>query len=166
LLLQIMAMSTMKDAERLELLKEIGGTKVYEERRRESLKILHETDNRRSRILEVVRHRLKCVIAHHMRLQPVLIIYRLLIHKSAHCAGKCALLLGRGMAAPALSASEALWCLQWCFDPNWTMALQIPPSCLAGGAAAGGMGNRHCCTSLYCTHLFSALSVAPADGLA
>ena len=64
-LLQIMAMSTMKDAERLELLKEIGGTKVYEERRRESLKILHETDNRRSRILEVVRHQIQCVIACH-----------------------------------------------------------------------------------------------------
>ena len=56
LLLQIMAMSTMKDYERLELLKEIGGTKVYEERRKESLKILQETDNRRSRILEVVGH--------------------------------------------------------------------------------------------------------------
>lgn len=52
---QIMAMSTMKDHERLELLKEIGGTKVYEERRKESLKILHETDHRRQRILEVVR---------------------------------------------------------------------------------------------------------------
>ena len=51
-----MAMSTMKDYERLELLKEIGGTKVYEERRKESLKILQETENRRSRILEVVRH--------------------------------------------------------------------------------------------------------------
>ena len=51
-----MAMSTMKDYERLELLKEIGGTKVYEERRKESLKILQETDNRRSRILEVVSH--------------------------------------------------------------------------------------------------------------
>jgi structural maintenance of chromosome 3 (chondroitin sulfate proteoglycan 6) len=49
-----MAMSTMKDFERLELLKEIGGTKVYEERRAESLKILHETANRRQRILEVV----------------------------------------------------------------------------------------------------------------
>ena len=60
LLMQIMAMSTMKDHERLELLKEIGGTKVYEERRKESLKILHETDNRRSRILEVVTHELPC----------------------------------------------------------------------------------------------------------
>lgn len=51
---QIMTMSTMKDYERLELLKEIGGTKVYEERRSESLKILQETANRRQRILEVV----------------------------------------------------------------------------------------------------------------
>lgn len=33
----------MKDAERLDLLKEIGGTRVYEERRRESLKIMYET---------------------------------------------------------------------------------------------------------------------------
>ena len=46
----------MKDHERLELLKEIGGTKVYEERRKESMKILHETDNRRQRILEVVSY--------------------------------------------------------------------------------------------------------------
>ena len=60
LLMQIIAMSTMKDHERLELLKEIGGTKVYEERRKESLKILHETDNRRSRILEVVILQLSC----------------------------------------------------------------------------------------------------------
>ena len=52
---QIMAMSTMKDKERLELLKEIGGTKVYEDRRRESLKILHDTDNRGQQINEVVR---------------------------------------------------------------------------------------------------------------
>lgn len=50
-----MAMSTMRDNERLELLKEIGGTKVYEERRRSSLKILHDTDSRRQRIDEVVR---------------------------------------------------------------------------------------------------------------
>ena len=50
-----MAMSTMKDGERLELLKEVGGTSVYEERRRESLKILADTASRRARILEVVR---------------------------------------------------------------------------------------------------------------
>lgn len=33
----------MKDRERLDLLKEIGGTRVYEERRRESLKIMQDT---------------------------------------------------------------------------------------------------------------------------
>lgn len=33
----------MKNSERLDLLKEIGGTRVYEERRRESLKIMQET---------------------------------------------------------------------------------------------------------------------------
>lgn len=33
----------MKDSERLDLLKEIGGSRVYEERRRESLKIMQET---------------------------------------------------------------------------------------------------------------------------
>jgi structural maintenance of chromosome 3 (chondroitin sulfate proteoglycan 6) len=49
-----MAMSTMKDGERLELLKEIGGTKVYEERRRESVRILDETEARRDRVAEVV----------------------------------------------------------------------------------------------------------------
>jgi len=49
---KIMAMSTMRDAERLELLKEIGGTKVYEERRRESLRILAETEGRRGLIAE------------------------------------------------------------------------------------------------------------------
>jgi structural maintenance of chromosome 3 (chondroitin sulfate proteoglycan 6) len=33
----------MKDAERLDLLKEVAGTNVYEERRQESLKIIEET---------------------------------------------------------------------------------------------------------------------------
>ncbi|KAG6436064.1 hypothetical protein SASPL_100946 [Salvia splendens] len=35
-----------KDSERLDLLKEIGGTRVYEERRRESLKIMQDTGKR------------------------------------------------------------------------------------------------------------------------
>ena len=48
-------MTVMKDHERLDLLKEIGGTKVYEERREESLKVMKETDGRRKRIEEVVR---------------------------------------------------------------------------------------------------------------
>ena len=47
-------MSLIKDEERLELLKEIGGTKVYEERRRDSLKVMHETEGRRTHIEEVV----------------------------------------------------------------------------------------------------------------
>jgi len=51
---KIMKMSTMKDAERLDLLKEIGGTKVYEERRRESLKIMQENEVRKNQIQEVV----------------------------------------------------------------------------------------------------------------
>ena len=49
-----MSMANMKDAERLELLKEIGGTRVYEERRRESLRIMQETEGRRAQVEEVV----------------------------------------------------------------------------------------------------------------
>ncbi len=41
--LQIASLTLMKDHERLDLLKEIGGTRVYEERRKESLKIMVET---------------------------------------------------------------------------------------------------------------------------
>ncbi len=53
-----MHMTTMKDHERLDLLKEIGGTKVYEERRKESLNVMKETEGRRKRIEEVVRARM------------------------------------------------------------------------------------------------------------
>lgn len=42
-MVQIASLTLMKDSERLDLLKEIGGTRVYEERRRESLKIMQET---------------------------------------------------------------------------------------------------------------------------
>lgn len=41
----------MKDSERLDLLKEIGGTRVYEERRRESKKIMQETGKSSKSIL-------------------------------------------------------------------------------------------------------------------
>lgn len=58
--MQIMHMTTMKDQERLDLLKEIGGTKVYEERREESLKVMKETEGRRKRIEEVVGALLFC----------------------------------------------------------------------------------------------------------
>jgi structural maintenance of chromosome 3 (chondroitin sulfate proteoglycan 6) len=49
-----MAMSTMKDSERIELLKEIGGTKVYEERCAESLKVMKDAEARRAQIEDVV----------------------------------------------------------------------------------------------------------------
>ncbi|XP_059659711.1 structural maintenance of chromosomes protein 3 [Cornus florida] len=53
---KIASLTTMKDSERLDLLKEIGGTRVYEERRRESLKIMQETGNKRKQIIQVVQY--------------------------------------------------------------------------------------------------------------
>ncbi|CAO2840950.1 unnamed protein product [Amaranthus hypochondriacus] len=53
---KIASLTLMKDSERLDLLKEIGGTRVYEERRRESLKIMQETGNKRKQIIEVVKY--------------------------------------------------------------------------------------------------------------
>ncbi|KAG6486834.1 hypothetical protein ZIOFF_055414 [Zingiber officinale] len=54
--LSIASLTLMKDSERLDLLKEIGGTRVYEERRRESLKIMQETGNKRKQIDQVVQY--------------------------------------------------------------------------------------------------------------
>lgn len=53
---KIASLTLMKDHERLDLLKEIGGTRVYEERRKESLKIMMDTENRRKQIIEVVQY--------------------------------------------------------------------------------------------------------------
>ncbi|KAL3820446.1 hypothetical protein ACJIZ3_006351 [Penstemon smallii] len=53
---KIASLTLMKDSERLDLLKEIGGTRVYEERRRESLKIMQETAKKRKQILQVVQY--------------------------------------------------------------------------------------------------------------
>lgn len=47
-------MAAMSDGERMQLLKEIGGTRVYEERRRESLRILSEADSRNAQIKDMV----------------------------------------------------------------------------------------------------------------
>lgn len=52
---QIVHLSTMKDAQRLELLKEVGGTKTYEERRTESKRILDDTTRKLREIESVVR---------------------------------------------------------------------------------------------------------------
>ena len=51
---EIMKMATMQDEERLDLLKEIGGTSVYEDKRKESLKIMEDTKSRRDQIQETV----------------------------------------------------------------------------------------------------------------
>ena len=52
---RVTAITNMKDVERLNLLKEISGSNVYETRRKDSLKLLTDTDNRRAKIDEVVQ---------------------------------------------------------------------------------------------------------------
>ncbi|PWY71691.1 chromosome segregation protein SudA [Aspergillus heteromorphus CBS 117.55] len=51
---RVTALTNMKDSERLILLKEVAGTQVYEARRAESLKIMHETNNKRGKIDELL----------------------------------------------------------------------------------------------------------------
>lgn len=46
----------MTDAARLELLREIAGTRTYDDRRKESMKIMKDTDARRERIEEVISY--------------------------------------------------------------------------------------------------------------
>lgn len=53
---KVNALTLMKDEQRLDLLKEVAGTKVYEERREESLQIMQETDHKRQKIAEVVEY--------------------------------------------------------------------------------------------------------------
>lgn len=52
--MQITALTNAKDHERLALLKEVAGTKVYEQRRSESLRIMAETDAKRTKINELL----------------------------------------------------------------------------------------------------------------
>ncbi|KAJ3270474.1 Structural maintenance of chromosomes protein 3 [Terramyces sp. JEL0728] len=51
---RITALTNSKDAERLQLLKEVAGTKVYEQRRSESLKIMQTTELKRQQIEELL----------------------------------------------------------------------------------------------------------------
>jgi structural maintenance of chromosome 3 (chondroitin sulfate proteoglycan 6) len=51
---RVTALTNMKDVERLNLLKEISGSNVYETRRTDSLKLLTDTDNKRARIGAVI----------------------------------------------------------------------------------------------------------------
>ena len=53
---RVTALTNMKDAERLNLLKEVAGTQVYEARRTESLKIMTETNNKRDKIDELLNY--------------------------------------------------------------------------------------------------------------
>eukprot|EP00301_Raphidiophrys_heterophryoidea_P004522 c11960_g1_i1.p1 GENE.c11960_g1_i1~~c11960_g1_i1.p1 ORF type:complete len:1246 (-),score=410.48 c11960_g1_i1:60-3728(-) len=53
---RVNALATMKDGDRLELLKEVAGTSVYDARREESLKIMQETETRRTKILEIIAY--------------------------------------------------------------------------------------------------------------
>lgn len=53
---QITALTNAKDHERLALLKEVAGTKVYEQRRTESLRIMAETDAKRTKINELLEY--------------------------------------------------------------------------------------------------------------
>ncbi|KAJ3071537.1 Structural maintenance of chromosomes protein 3, partial [Quaeritorhiza haematococci] len=53
---RITALTNAKDGTRLALLKEVAGTRVYEERRKESLKIMDETELKRSKINELLEY--------------------------------------------------------------------------------------------------------------
>jgi structural maintenance of chromosome 3 (chondroitin sulfate proteoglycan 6) len=58
---RVTALTNMKDGERLNLLKEVAGTQVYEQRRAESLKIMTNTNAQRAKIdelLDYIRERL------------------------------------------------------------------------------------------------------------
>lgn len=57
-------MARMTPAQRLELLKEVGGTKVYEERRKESMNIMAKTVEQRTEV------RPTCGQAHALRVGP------------------------------------------------------------------------------------------------
>ncbi|TIA97321.1 hypothetical protein E3P96_03424 [Wallemia ichthyophaga] len=51
---RISSLTNAKDSERLQLLKEVAGTRVYESKRTESLKIMQETSSKREKIVETL----------------------------------------------------------------------------------------------------------------
>ncbi|KAI0455664.1 putative chromosome segregation protein SudA [Xylaria acuta] len=51
---RVTALTNMKESDRLNLLKEVAGTQVYESRRTESLKIMTDTNNKRDKIDELL----------------------------------------------------------------------------------------------------------------
>jgi len=52
---RVTALTNMKDPERLNLLKEVAGTQVYEARRSESIRIMADTDSKRAKIDELLK---------------------------------------------------------------------------------------------------------------
>ncbi|KAM3587033.1 Structural maintenance of chromosomes protein 3 [Umbelopsis sp. WA50703] len=53
---KVTALTNAKDADRLQLLKEVAGTKVYEQRRTESTRLIAESDSKRSKIDELLKY--------------------------------------------------------------------------------------------------------------
>ncbi|KAK4502164.1 hypothetical protein PRZ48_005589 [Zasmidium cellare] len=53
---RVTAITNMKDAERLKMLKTVAGTEVYESRRTESQKIMEETEHKRTKIDDLLKH--------------------------------------------------------------------------------------------------------------
>ncbi|TPX41013.1 hypothetical protein SeMB42_g05778 [Synchytrium endobioticum] len=53
---RITTLTNAKDVERLQLLKDVAGTRVYEQRRQESVKIMEETDGKRAKIDELLEY--------------------------------------------------------------------------------------------------------------
>lgn len=53
---RITTLTNAKDSERLNLLKEVAGTQVYEQRRKESLKIMDETTRKRTKIDDLLKY--------------------------------------------------------------------------------------------------------------
>lgn len=53
---KVAALCAMTDKQRLDLLQEVAGTRVYDERRDESLKIMEDTDGKREKISEVISY--------------------------------------------------------------------------------------------------------------
>ncbi|TKX27163.1 putative chromosome segregation protein sudA [Elsinoe australis] len=52
---RVTALTNMKDSDRLNLLKEVAGTQVYESRRHESQRIMEDTDNKRAKIDDLLQ---------------------------------------------------------------------------------------------------------------
>lgn len=53
---RVTRITNMKDAERLDMLKDVAGTQVYESRRAESRKIMEETEHKREKIDDLLEH--------------------------------------------------------------------------------------------------------------